>query len=777
MKNARSHFQAVLRPLWLLVLLAVSGPSAVHATSVRDSLLTEFEAADGPEDKGNLLFSLSRFYRRTNLDSATYFIEEALKVAKAAKLDDRYHRYLMSRASIHWMQSQTDQSQAHYETALAHWRKTGNLEEVTRCLLNLGNVRYSAGEPLRAIDYLKESQQLAEENGFALMAAQSVGTIANVYYSLEKLDSSLHYRLATSEAFAALGDTFNLVRSETNLGWHFRETGQSHRARIHYQKALELLPAVEFIGLKGQVYEGIGELEFRSGNLQAACDNFMTSRKYFRELGWHKNIAYNDITVGMCFKMLGRNAAAEAQFKSAFQLADSVGNKAAAAMAINRLGELYRHMGRNKEAIRRFRQAIAIAGTDSIHFDRFSLYLGLGLSMMQLEMRDSADYFLEQAFALGHKHKYTVEMGGAMKDLAAFAFSREDYRGCVARIDSALHWYAADKHSRGLHEAFSLKSKCLERMGDFVGALEAQRAAAQWRDSIQSADVAESLLAIEAQLWSEKKQHALDIARSEQELKTKEAELAANESNRLITQRNWLITIFVLLLVVGVLFFYINRKLRQNAMQRKISELRIAALRSQMNPHFIFNALGSVQLLINTQKSREANTYLSKFARMLRMILENSDSPTLSLEEEVEALRLYVELEALRFKFEYEITVDADLSTADIQIPGMLIQPFVENAIKHGIAGKQEAGRLKLEFLYREEGLLCVVEDNGIGREEAGRIRRSKGQHHSRGTEIIRGQLELVRPHRKDRLRIIDLEDEQGNAAGTRVEIRLELTA
>jgi tetratricopeptide (TPR) repeat protein len=517
-------------------------------------------------------------------------------------------------------------------------------------------------------------------------------------------------------------------------------------------------------------------LEYQIGDQEAAVKNLLQARGYFRDLGWNQNIAFNNILVGLCFKSLGRNAAAQEQFEAGYALADSIGAAPAAASAIANLGDLHRAQGKFRAAMENYREALRLSAGDTVHVDFFSRYLGMGLSMKGLGMTDSANRYISLAFEVARRHRDHFELGTGMRELAAVALQEENFRECVVRVDSALKWFSVDQNPRGLHDAFALKSECLERMGDFVGALNAQRQAAQWRDSIYSADATESLLALEAQLWTEKNQHYLDLAEKQNELKTKEAQIAQNKSDRLSTQRNWLITIFVLLLLGGGIAWYLNRKRRQNIMQRKITELRIAALRAQMNPHFIFNALGSVQLLINTQKSREANMYLSSFARLLRTILENSGSATLSLEEELEALKLYVQLEALRFKFEYQIEVDEEINPADVRMPGMLIQPLIENAIKHGISGKHQDGRLKVRFHQKEEGLLCVVEDNGIGREEAGKIKREAGLHRSIGIGLIREQLDLIRPFRKDRLRIIDLKDPSGKATGTRIEILLELT-
>lgn len=768
-------FAYLLRIMTLFSWISIQAGSFSFAVSVRDSMLQGVEEATSPTEKGDLLVALSRYYRRINLDSSQIYVEQALKVARDAGLEQKVQRYKMSQAALFWMQSNLDGAAKNYREALAYWRKKRDKVEVTRCLLNLGTVSYSAGTPKQAIEYLSEASLLARETGEKLMEAQIAGTMGSVYYSLEILDSSLYYRQAALEAFAALKDTANMVRSETNLGLHFRDLGQSLRARIHYEQAVEYLTGVDDIGLRGEVYEGLGQLEYRIGDQEAAVKNLLKAREYFRDLGWNQNIAYNNILVGLCFKALGRTAAAKEQFEEGFALADSIGNKAAAASAIANIGEMQRAEGNFREAIVKYRESLRLNAGDTVHADFFSRYLGMGLCMKELGMTDSADHYLGLAFDMARRHQDHFELGTGLHELASVAYREENFRECVYRIDSALKWFSVDKNPRGLHDAFALKSECLEKMGDFVGALAAQRQAARWRDSIFSADATESLLALEAQLWTEKNQHYLDLSEKQKELKTKEAQIARNKSERLAAQRNWLITIFILLLAGGGITWYLNRKRRQNNMQRKISELRIAALRAQMNPHFIFNALGSVQLLINTQKSREANMYLSSFARLLRTILENSGSATLSLEDELEALRLYVQLEALRFKFEYQLEVDEEINAADVRIPGMLIQPLIENAIKHGISGKHNEGRLKVLFQNKNGQLLCIVEDNGIGRTEAGKISRESGPHRSIGIQLIREQLDLIRPFRKDRLSILDLTDADGNSAGTRIEILLEM--
>lgn len=159
----------------------------------------------------------------------------------------------------------------------------------------------------------------------------------------------------------------------------------------------------------------------------------------------------------------------------------------------------------------------------------------------------------------------------------------------------------------------------------------------------------------------------------------------------------------------------IRRIKTQEAAKRRIKELEIKAIRSQMNPHFIFNALNSIQSLINSNQFKEANIYLSKFAVLLRGVLNNSEKSRISLSDELQAVELYCQLEQLRFEFKFEISIDPEVNGDLIEIPGMIIQPLAENAVVHGLSAKGELGKLDIQ-VKRQNGNLCVcVADNGVG--------------------------------------------------------------
>jgi len=221
------------------------------------------------------------------------------------------------------------------------------------------------------------------------------------------------------------------------------------------------------------------------------------------------------------------------------------------------------------------------------------------------------------------------------------------------------------------------------------------------------------------------------------------------------------------------------REKEKARVRQQLADLEMKALRSQMNPHFVFNALNSVQNFILKNDPREASKYLTKFARLMRLILENSESPMVSLAREIELLRYYTELEQLRFnhRFSFDFQIDSSLNSESVSIPGMLIQPHIENAIWHGLMHKTEPGHLWVRFLKTGENtLLCEVEDDGVGRVRTAEMEKDRPKNHrSTGLANIRHRLEVLNAQLAEdiRLEFQDLYDEAGTARGTCVRVRM----
>ncbi len=238
-------------------------------------------------------------------------------------------------------------------------------------------------------------------------------------------------------------------------------------------------------------------------------------------------------------------------------------------------------------------------------------------------------------------------------------------------------------------------------------------------------------------------------------------------------------------LLVGTVFFLVSLGIirysrKQDEIRESLKSSRLTALRSQMNPHFMFNSLNSIQEFILIQDKRSANKYLSKFSRLMRSILDMSDRNRIPLSQELEALELYLELEAMRFdgELEYEIKVGEGVNPEFKEIPSMLIQPYVENAIKHGLMHKPGDRTLTVSFRKQGTYLVCEVDDNGIGRERSMQIRKeSPRRHTSKAMSVTKERLELLNSVSKDNLNveIIDKKHKDGTAAGTKVIIHIEM--
>ncbi len=219
---------------------------------------------------------------------------------------------------------------------------------------------------------------------------------------------------------------------------------------------------------------------------------------------------------------------------------------------------------------------------------------------------------------------------------------------------------------------------------------------------------------------------------------------------------------------------------RISEMNHKISEITQQNLRQQMNPHFIFNTLNSIQYYMYQHDKLSTNQYLTKFSSLIRRTLENSRHTSISLKDELEALELYLELESIRFKnkFSYQISIDEEIDLIDHKIPTMLIQPYIENAIGHGLMHRDEGGILTIDLSLEDFCIACTIEDNGIGREAAMIIKQQKnGGHKSLGTTITESRLKLVNDFygKKMRVEYTDLRNNQGEPAGTKVKIYIPI--
>jgi tetratricopeptide (TPR) repeat protein len=303
------------------------------------------------------------------------------------------------------------------------------------------------------------------------------------------------------------------------------------------------------------------------------------------------------------------------------------------------------------------------------------------------------------------------------------------------------------------------------------------------------------------QLQKSEQEKQLAISQKEKQLKSEQVNALSQENNlnklQHIQQLLYVAGGFILLLFGGLLFFNrirhkqsrlkadlekekAQQQQKDAEFQRSLAEVSMSALRSQMNPHFIFNCLNSIKLYTTQNDTVSAVAYLTKFSKLIRMALENSRCETVTLHAELESLDLYIQMESMRFKdkLQYNIVVDENVDSNFIEIPPMLLQPYVENAIWHGLMHKEEGGKIDVSVVVmpNEPVLIISIQDNGVGRKKsAALISHVVGRHTSYGTKVTSERLELINKVYKTGASVTtdDVLNESGEIAGTLVTIKI----
>jgi tetratricopeptide (TPR) repeat protein len=385
------------------------------------------------------------------------------------------------------------------------------------------------------------------------------------------------------------------------------------------------------------------------------------------------------------------------------------------------------------------------------------------------KLYDSSLFYYKQSLIYGRLGNYRGITDNSLGNIGSIYRDRGDYdqairfyKKSIEEAKSINDFYTLSWVSDDIHKLYIIKKDTAKAYVNYVLYKE-------YNDTLQLRKSSQGLL--DARIKYEADNHKKEVALLSLRLK----------NNRLLN-----IGFTGLVILIAVIAFLIIRgakneeRRRLSELNRKISEMTQANLRQQMNPHFIFNTLNSIQYYMFQHDKLATNIYLTKFSSLMRKVLENSQHTSVPLRDELDALTLYMELECLRFKdkFEYIVTVDEEIDPLMYKVPTMLIQPYVENSICHGLKHIDGKGSVKIDIKMGKDILICTIEDNGIGREAASGKEVSNGNgHNSLGTRITNSRLDLVNSLYGTSLKTVytDLKNENGDPAGTRVEIHIPI--
>lgn len=435
-------------------------------------------------------------------------------------------------------------------------------------------------------------------------------------------------------------------------------------------------------------------------------------------------------------------------------------------VALNNLGFIKIQQNQYIKAIQILKEAVTASDSLFVINMRPRIYANLGRAYINLNHLDSAELAINVGLSFIDDSDPAMELA-YLKSIQAELYFKlnlfdKSEQICFEVLQMSAESGAIDEQA-AMH---SILAKIAESKGDFQQSLKHLKLQYSYKDSVLNMESSMAILRNELKMRHEFDSQIAAIE-SQQLLSAKEAQIQKKQETLYATFGG------VFLLVVFASVGFISFKRRKDAQFKyEVAITETKALRSQMNPHFIFNALNSVNNYIQTNHTQKASDYLIRFAQLMRMILENSEKKEVVLADDLKALEIYLQLEAERVEhpFKYTININEELDSENIIVPALLLQPFVENSIWHGLSSKTD-GEISIFIDRRDDYLICQINDNGIGYQHKARISDNLNEHQSLGTKITKARIEILNTLKKSKasIKYFNLEP------GTRVEIALPL--
>ncbi len=561
------------------------------------------------------------------------------------------------------------------------------------------------------------------------LVQQQLDSAAWVYEEMMQYSTSVNHKMGIANAYYGFAKTYTLQSKHT----------EAIDAAV---KAAELFEKLDSKKELSATYSVIGSVNLQQGEIQSGLDYYTRAIEVKQAIGDSMGMAhtYHNMAIAHYRRDLAieglKHDSARAYFRKSVALLRSMDttNVDVNRLLLQGLSGIVSMYGQDGDYIRSIKGLENIAkiyrNNGNNHQLMVTLY-NLGVTSYKVKRYEAAQKYLDESLAIAQE----LDNKDHIKNV---------YAGYVDLY----------KHKKEYLKAFDYVKLYIDA-----------------KDSLLNKESREALSDIRTRYETEKTERENEGLKHDLELTEKENEIQSLQ----LTRTYYVIFGLIAILVLGGIILILLLQRGRLKTQHKIVELEQKALRAQMNPHFFFNALNSIQSCILHEDKMVAYEYHAKFAKLMRATLINSASKSIAINDELTALKLYMDLEALRLdqKFVYEIEVDEQLDGEKDQIPTMLLQPYIENAIWHGVMHRKTQGTIWLKLQLEADHLKCVIEDNGVGRKQSRAMKAQHGEsHQSMGMEVTKERLELYNLEHKSKMSvsIIDLEDATG-PLGTRIEL------
>ena len=722
-------------------------------------------------------------------DSAIYYGQESLRIVK--RIGDCTH--IASRnLEMAKLYSQIGDYQAELQayldgyTALKYCPDKNLRAGYVTYSRRLGYYYMTHGNYKEALKYFLEADSIYGKIHLISMReksyhARQASNIARVYQHWGKLDSAMVYRRMALKRFLDYGfpeENINVPNQYCYIGTIYSEWGDFISAREYFERSLALRKSNGDSLGAGMCLDEMAVSAKHKGQHQLAVQLLLESlhwKLHFRDARidpsrraqWIESRSETYMILGQVFAEWDKFDDALLYYDTAMMLNRQVGYKRGQAQVEYYRGIAWQQKGAQDTAFKYFQRSRELSESMDNKPLEARAKTGLGKLLLQKGEFEPAMWYFQAALK-------TYQDGGFIRELPEMylvigqTISQQGYRPAAINEYKKAYEGAASLGMINIQsEAANALASLYEEQGDIRLSNKYLKDYILLHDSVFTLETHRQL--VEMQAFHESQQQQVQILQLQQH----------SELNKLRAERSQYVIIslggiVIIVLLFAVLFFrQIHIRNQQKAL---INQQQL--FRSQMNPHFIFNSLTNIQHYIFSKDSLSAGKYLAVFAKLMRSILNNSSKEIISLRDEISTISQYLDLQQLRMedKLEYEIDVDEALDPEITDIPPMLAQPFIENAIEHGIRNKEGGGRLVVRIRKEDNFIIYEIEDDGVGRKKVAEIQEGKNRdHESMAVSLTRSRLQSIWGRRKPGkvLEILDLEDSEGNPLGTLVRFKV----
>lgn len=603
-----------------------------------------------------------------------------------------------------------------------------------------------------------------------------------IYFCTRSLDFSkkLNYKIGIADAYLWMGIAI------TNLGKYDEAEKNIKDALKLYTELLDSETTIDkskILKQKARAFKNIGNIYYYQSVSSKALDFFFKSLKTVEEMGDKNGMSALFVNIGAVYFQQKDNAKALHYYLKALNIDEENLNKEGLVISLGNVGNVYYELKNYTKAIEYYLKALKIS--EELGDKRRSATWLNNIGTIYNDQKNylnAADYHFK-ALKINEEIGDKNLVATSLFNIGLIYKNTMKYKEAEKYLLRALSLSESIGDLQGIMDAYQSLTNVYEEIGNYKKALDHYKNAMIAKDSLFNEEKTQEITRKEMQYDFDKKETA---AKSEQQKK----DVIANEElkkQKLIRNSIAGGAGIIILSSLFSFFFYkrkhdAEQKQKETLLSLQVSETEMKALRSQMNPHFIFNALQSIQTFLISNKSEDANIYLLKFSKLMRAVLENSQHSEVPLKDDMQALELYMQLESIRLPhpFTYQFHIDKSIDVESDFLPPLILQPFVENAIWHGLQYKPEAGHINIFITKKDNALHATVEDNGVGRDMSKQVAQPMIlKKESLGMKLTEDRLKVLNEVKKfnARFTITDLFSNDNQPAGTKVELSLPLVA